>query len=158
MGNYVKKNEDGLGGEAYAYLIAADRSYHLKNYIEPALDRGEVVISDRYIESSLVLQVYDGVKIDDVWRINCGFRIPDLSIILLGDERTIAYRLSERELLTPFEIRMSRQDEIKGYINSANYLKNKGFNIMLLNNNTELDMKRNVRKVNDIVIQLERGE
>ena len=40
FGNYVKKNEEMLEGEAYAYLIAADRCYHLKNYIEPELDKG----------------------------------------------------------------------------------------------------------------------
>lgn len=96
----MKKNEGGLYGEAYAYLIAADRSYHLNNYVEPALDRGEIVISDRYIESSLVLQVYDGVMTEDVWRLNCSFRIPDLSIILLGDESTISGRLCQRDILT----------------------------------------------------------
>lgn len=156
FGNYVKKNEGGLHGEAYAYLIGADRSYHLSNYIEPALDRGEIVISDRYIESSFVLQVYDGVAIEDIWRLNCNFRVPDLSIILLGDERTISCRLLERDILTHFEKKMSREDEIKGYINAANFLKDKGFNIVLLNNNTESDMISNINKVNDIVTQLER--
>lgn len=155
FGNYVKKNEGGLQGEAYAYLVAADRSYHLNNYVEPALDRGEIVISDRYIESSLVLQVYDGVMTEDVWRLNCCFRIPDLSIILLGNERTIAERLSKRENLTHFEKKMTRDDELTGYMKAADFLKDKGFHIILFNNNTEADMINNINKVKDIITQSE---
>lgn len=103
FGKYVKKNEEMLEGQAYAYLIAADRCYHLKNYVEPALEEGKIVISDRYIESSLVLQGYDGVKTEDIWRLNCKFRIPDLSVILLGSEEIINHRLLERNELTRFE-------------------------------------------------------
>ena len=151
FGTYVKKNEGGLQGEAYAYLIAADRSYHLNNYVKPALSRGEIVISDRYIESSLVLQAYDGVLLEDIWRLNCCFTIPDLSIVLLGDEKTISNRLSERSILTHFEKKMTREDEIKGYLNAANFLKAKGFNIILLKNNTKEDMISNINKVKDII-------
>ena len=157
FGKYVKENEEVLSGEAYAYLIAADRCYHIKEYIEPALDKGKIVISDRYIESSFVLQEYDGVKIEDIWRLNCKFRVPDLSIILLGAEETLENRLSERSKLTHFETKMTRRDEIEGYIRAANYLKNKGFNIIMLYNNTELEMKNNLNKVKEIIFNIYRS-
>lgn len=156
FGNYVKKNEEMLEGEAYAYLIAADRCYHLKNIIEPELNKGKIVISDRYIESSLVLQEYDGVKIEDIWRLNCNFMIPDLSIILLGAEEILKCRLLERKELTRFEKKMTRRDEIERYIRAAEFLKVKGFNVVTFYNDTELELSNNLNDVKEFIINLER--
>lgn len=156
FGNYVRKNEEMLEGEAYAYLIAADRCYHLKNFIEPELDKGKIVISDRYIESSLVLQEYDGVKIDDIWRLNCNFIIPDLSIILLATEEILKCRLLERNELTRFEKKMTRRDEIERYIKAAKFLKVKGFNVVTFYNDTELELSNSLNDVKEFINNLER--
>ena len=145
-----------MEGEAYAYLIAADRCYHLKNIIEPELNKGKIVISDRYIESSLVLQEYDGVKIEDIWRLNCNFMIPDLSIILLGAEEILKCRLLERKELTRFEKKMTRRDEIERYIRAAEFLKVKGFNVVTFYNDTELELSNNLNDVKEFIINLER--
>lgn len=156
FGNYVKKNEEMLEGEAYAYLIAADRCYHLENFIVPALDKGKIVISDRYIESSLVLQGYDGVKIEDIWRLNCNFMVPDLSVMLLGTEETLKCRLLERSELTRFEKKMTRRDEVERYIKAADFLKDKGFNVVTFFNNTESELKNSLNYVKNFIINLER--
>lgn len=158
FGNYVRKNEEMLEGEAYAYLIAADRCYHLKNFIVPELNKGKIVISDRYIESSLVLQEYDGVKIDDIWRLNCNFIVPDLSIILLATEEILKCRLLERNELTRFEKKMTRRDEIERYIKAAKFLKVKGFNVVTFYNDTELELSNSLNDVKEFINNLERGK
>lgn len=47
-----------LTAVAEAYLMAASRAQHVREIIRPALTAGKIVISDRYIDSSLAYQGY----------------------------------------------------------------------------------------------------
>ena len=52
----VLHNKGELAPRAEAALFAADRAHHVASKIKPALDRGEIVITDRYFDSSVAYQ------------------------------------------------------------------------------------------------------
>ncbi len=65
-----------------ALLFAADRVNHTRKQILPALENGSVVISDRYVESSIAYQSSSGLPMDWVAQINRFAITPDLTILL----------------------------------------------------------------------------
>lgn len=147
FGIFVKNNEGHLHGLSYAYLICSDRCNHNENEIIPHLKKNEIVLCDRYIESSLVYQKFDGVKQDTIWALNKDFLMPDISVLLLADIDTIEKRLAERSELSDFEIRMSRANEIEAYKSAHAFLNTKGFNCIQYINNNSSDIEINIRDV-----------
>jgi dTMP kinase len=76
----------GLDDRAEALLFAAARGDHAARVIRPALDAGEIVISDRYLDSSVA---YQGVaralgaeRVADLSLWATGGLVPDLTIVL----------------------------------------------------------------------------
>lgn len=155
FGRYVKNNEGALHGKSYAYLIAAERCNHIENYVIPALKKYDIVLCDRYVESSLVLQYYDGVSLDFIWKLNEDFLVPNLSIILIAQSDNLSSRLSQRESLSEFEKVISRSEEVKLYLNAYHYIKQKGFNPIILNNDTLENQSSNIVKVKQIISSME---
>ena len=99
---YLKNNE--IPPSTDALLFAADRDLHYKKEIKPKLDQGFIVVSDRYIESSIIYQSVqsDEISIDWIKQINKFARSPDLTIILDIDPKISLARKSQ-EILEKFE-------------------------------------------------------
>ena len=76
----------GMSPHAEALMYAADRAEHVASVIGPALERGAVVITDRYVDSSLAYQGWGrSLPVEDIARFNwwaTGGRTPDLTILL----------------------------------------------------------------------------
>jgi len=80
---------------AEALLYAADRAHHIHTLVAPALERGAVVVQDRYLDSSIVYQGGARGLGDEVERISLWAAeglMPDLTVVL--DMAPQANRLS----------------------------------------------------------------
>ncbi|MYT69878.1 MULTISPECIES: dTMP kinase [unclassified Streptomyces] len=89
----------GLSHRAEALLYAADRAEHVDTVVRPALERGAIVISDRYIDSSVA---YQGAGRDlspvEVARINrwaTSGLVPHLTVLLDVDPEAARERFTE---------------------------------------------------------------
>jgi dTMP kinase len=79
---------------AEALIYAADKAQHLHEVVLPALQRGAVVISDRYVDSMLAYQgagrVLDADRVEQVARWATQDLLPDLTVLLdLDPERGV---------------------------------------------------------------------
>jgi dTMP kinase len=76
----------GLSPRAEALMYAADRAEHVASVIAPALERGAIVITDRYVDSSLAYQgAGRSLPLEEIAGFNSwatGGRVPDLTILL----------------------------------------------------------------------------
>jgi len=78
-------------------LVLADRAQHVREKLKPALARGEIVISDRYSDSTVAYQGYgrgfDLKLLDELSQLASDGLVPDLTLVLdcsaeTGLERT----------------------------------------------------------------------
>ena len=96
-----------LGPHAEAILFAAARADHLRQTIVPALERGEWVISDRFVDST---RIYQGVLgnvdarlIARLEKVTVGDLLPDLTVILDVPPETGLARVTARRGNAPVD-------------------------------------------------------
>ncbi|MEV6165174.1 dTMP kinase [Streptomyces sp. NPDC052052] len=89
----------GLSHRAEALLYAADRAEHVDSVVRPALERGAIVISDRYIDSSVAYQGagrdLSPTEIARISRWATSGLVPHLTVLLDVDPRTARERFTE---------------------------------------------------------------
>ncbi|HEY5247062.1 MAG TPA: dTMP kinase [Dermatophilaceae bacterium] len=77
---------DHVAPRAEALLFAADRAHHVETKILPALGRGEVVVTDRYMDSSIAYQgAGRDLGVDEVRDLNSwatGGLVPALTVLI----------------------------------------------------------------------------
>lgn len=103
-----------LSPTAEILLYFASRAQNVDQWIQPALDRGEIVIADRFTDSSLAYQgVARGLGVETVValdRIACRGLKPDLTILVDVDAEASLARARARNIAEPHcETRMDDQ-------------------------------------------------
>lgn len=94
---------EGLDARAEALLFAAARGEHVSRIVRPALDRGDVVICDRFIDSSVAYQGFgrdlgkDRIRDLSLWA-TYGL-LPDLTVVLDVDPEVGLSRVSNPDRL-----------------------------------------------------------
>lgn len=76
-------------------LYAASRAQHVEQVIKPALEKGLVVISDRFTDSSVAYQGYGrglGALVTDVNKEATGGLVPDITFLLMAPENAVDER------------------------------------------------------------------
>lgn len=95
----VLHHRGDIAPRAEALLYAADRAHHVATVVRPALERGDVVIQDRYIDSSVAYQgagrVLDAEAVRGLSEWATDGLVPDLTILLDLDAGAARGRLDE---------------------------------------------------------------
>jgi dTMP kinase len=123
LGRLLRSSEAVLTGRALALAIAADRYAHLETEVVPLLDDGQHVVSDRYVQSSLVLQRVDGLSLTEIWRYNAYVLPPTVSFYLEAEPEVIRGRLAARGELSRLELTGSPGRELLLYDEAYKFLR-----------------------------------
>jgi dTMP kinase len=82
----VLHHRGDISPRAEALLYAADRAHHIATVVRPALARGEVVLQDRYLDSSVAYQgsgrVLDAEQIRGISLWAAEDLLPDVTVLL----------------------------------------------------------------------------
>jgi len=139
------------------YLFCADRVQHVKDFITPRLKDGEVVICDRYFDSTIVYQGY-GRQLD-LYTVK---KLAEASTLDLVPDITFLLNLPVREGLMRLDLRdetTNRMDEEplefhemirQGYISEATLNTNR---IKIINASHEADeVQKQIRSLLDSIL------
>jgi len=131
IGVLCRELTESVTGHALACLYASDRYHHLQAEVRPHTERGETVISDRYIPSGLVMQRFDGIDPAFLWLLNAEADRPDLTVILEADPEVIAERLAARGPHNRFQLTPgSSHAEAHFYRQATERLIQVGFDVL----------------------------
>ena len=96
----LSRKNDGMTPEAELLLFEAARAQLVRDVIEPALTAGTIVLSDRFMDSTVAYQGYGrGMDLELIERLNAfavGACRPDLTILLDVEPQEAARRVNKR--------------------------------------------------------------
>ncbi|MGF3056907.1 dTMP kinase [Microbacterium sp. YY-01] len=117
----VLHHRGDIAPRAEALLYAADRAHHVATVVQPALDRSEVVVQDRYLDSSVAYQgagrVLDSAEIRSLSLWGTGGALPDVTILLDLDPAAARTRLDAAD--KPFDRLEAEKADFHGRVREA---------------------------------------
>ena len=93
---YVLQRRKRLPPVVETLLFAVDRVDHVETSIKPALDKGKIIVSDRYVYSSLAYQGAAGLDLNWIDEINRLTLTPDLAIYIDVPPEVVVKRIRRR--------------------------------------------------------------
>lgn len=100
IGKFIKQHclhgDKRVSAVVEALLFAADRSEHVENTVLPALEKGQIIVSDRYVYSSFAYQGATGLELEWIMKINTYAIRPDLAVFIDVEPETVVQRLKPR--------------------------------------------------------------
>jgi len=109
----VLHHRGDIAPRAEALLYAADRAHHIATLVRPALERGDVVIQDRYLDSSVAYQgagrVLDAGEIRQLSLWATDGLLPDVTVLLDLDPSVARGRLDADD--KPFDRLEAERDD-----------------------------------------------
>ncbi len=133
IGRFVKRHflhgERRGSGVVEALLFAADRFEHVENEILPAMKQGKLVVSDRYVYSSLAYQGTAGLDLDWIRKLNEHALHPDLALFIDVEPATVVKRLKpKRSVMENLEIQQKVREIYMKFVDSGELLRIDGNN------------------------------
>ena len=115
IGRFIQSNilysDDMTQPVIEALLFAADRIDHIKNFVEPRIHSGKIIISDRYIYSSLAYQGARGVNLEWLKRINEFAPKPDIGFYIdVTPEVALGRKKGARSVFEKMEFQVKVRD------------------------------------------------
>jgi dTMP kinase len=133
IGRLAREVTETISGPALACLYAADRYHHLQNEVRPHVERGHIVISDRYVASGLVMQRFDGLELAFLADLNALADRPDMTVVLEADAAVIASRLDRRGRHNRFQLTSySSQIEVGYYREASERLSRDSYKLVTI--------------------------
>lgn len=129
LGRFIRASEDDYAGSTLSLLVAADRLEHVQHVITPRLTDHDLVITDRYLPSSLVLQHLDGVPVAEILDVNRHVPPADLTVYLTCAPDVARRRLAARSDVTRFELG-DREREHARYERTERFLASRGWSAL----------------------------
>ncbi|KNY06528.1 dTMP kinase [Microbacterium sp. GCS4] len=117
----VLHHRGDIAPRAEALLYAADRAHHVATVVRPSLARGEVVLQDRYLDSSVAYQgagrVLDGTEIRNLSLWAAEGALPDLTVLLDLAPEVARVRLDSAD--KPFDRLEAEKNEFHARVREA---------------------------------------
>jgi len=92
----ILRREKRVPAVVEALLFAVDRLDHIEREIKPELTRGRIVVSDRYVYSSIAYQGAAGLNLEWIEKINRWALKPDLAIYLDVPAEVVIERIKRK--------------------------------------------------------------
>lgn len=132
--------------EGFQLLFAADRAHHLHREILPAISNNKIVLTDRYLFSTLAYGSID-MPLDWLAGLNARFPIPDLTILLKVAPKECIKRIgqSTRSSFEYFE----KEEKLKRVWQTYELLSSDKKNKMVI-----VDGERSVEEVSEDIFMI----